>query len=74
MQIQSVSPASLRVNLEANKDKRKAEIYDAAMVLLRAQHDLGIITISLATITDLSELCRKIELGEKISRSPLLDF
>jgi hypothetical protein len=74
MQIQSVSPANLRVNLEANKDKHKAAIYDAAMVLLRAQHDLGITTISLTTITDLSELCRKIELGEKISGSPLLDF
>jgi hypothetical protein len=74
MQTQSVSPANFRVNLEANKDKRKAEIYDAAMLLLRADRDLALITISLATITDLSELCRKIELGEKISGSPLLDF
>ena len=74
MQTQSVSPANFRVNLEANKDKRKAEIYDAAMLLLRAQHDLGITTISLATVTDLSELCRIIGLGEKISGSPLLDF
>jgi len=74
MQVQSVSPANFRVNFEANKDKHKAEIYDAAMLLLRAQHDLGIITLSLATVTDLSELCRKIELGEKISGSPLLDF
>ena len=62
MQIQSV-------NLEANKDKHRAAIYDAAMVLLRAQY-AGITTISPATIADLSELCRKIELGEKI----LLDF
>jgi hypothetical protein len=74
MQIQSVSPANFRVNLEANKDKRKAEIYDAAMLLLRAQHDLALTGISLTTITNLSELCRKIELGEKISGSPLLDF
>jgi len=74
MQVQSVSPANFRVNLEANKNKRKAEIHDAAMLLLRAQHDLGIITLSLAAVTDLSELCRKIELGEKISGSPLLDF
>jgi hypothetical protein len=74
MQVQSVSPANLRVNLEANKGKHRAAIYDAAMLLLRAQHDLGITTISLATIADLSKLCRKIESGEKISGSPLLDF
>ena len=74
MQAQSVSPANFRVNLEANKDKRKAGIYDAAMLLLRAQHDLGITALSLTAVTDLSELCRKIELGEKISGSPLLDF
>jgi hypothetical protein len=74
MQVQSISPANFLVNLEANKDKRKAEIYDAAMVLLRAQHDLALTGISLTTITNLSELCRKIELGEKISGSPLLDF
>ena len=74
MQVQSVSPANFRVNLEANKDKRRAEIYDAAMVLLRAQHDLGITTLGLAVVTDLSELCRKIELGQKVSGSPLLDF
>ncbi len=71
MQVQNVSPA---INLEANKNKRKAEIYDAAMVLLKADRDLALTDISLATITNLSELCRKIELGEKVSGSPLLDF
>jgi hypothetical protein len=74
MQVQSVSSANFRVNLEANRDKRKSEIYDAAMLLLRADHDLAITTLTLATVADLSELCRKIELGEKISGSPLLDF
>ena len=55
------------------KEEARATIYDAAMLILQADAQLAL-PIGPLTIQELSELCRKIESGEPISGSPLLDF
>jgi hypothetical protein len=56
-----------------SKEEARAAIYDAAMLILRAQHEI-VLPIGLSTVTELSELCRKIESGAPISGSPFLDL
>lgn len=54
-------------------DEARAALYDAAMVLLQAD-PLVRLPFSLGTITDLSNLCRRIAEGQPVSKSPLLDI
>lgn len=54
-------------------DEARAALYDAAMVLLQADPLIGL-PFSLGTITDLSNLCRRIADGQPVSKSPLLDI
>lgn len=54
-------------------EEARAALYDAALVLLEADPQIGL-PFSLGTITDLSNLCRRIADGQQISRSPLLDL
>lgn len=54
-------------------DEARAALYDAAMLLLQADPQIGL-PFSLGTITDLSNLARRIADGQPVSRSPLLDI
>jgi hypothetical protein len=56
-----------------SKEEARAAIYDAAMLILQAQHEI-VLPIGLVTVTELSELCRKIKSGAPISGSPFWDF
>lgn len=56
-----------------SKEEARAAIYDATLLILRAQHEIAL-PIGLVTVMELSELCRKIESGKPISGSPFLDF
>lgn len=51
----------------------RAAIYDAAMLILQADHAIAL-PVRLGTVADLSEVCRRISEGEKLSRSPLLEL
>ena len=53
------------------KEEARAAIRDAAFLLLEADMVLSL-PITEPTIKELSKLCRMIENGYKISRSPLL--
>lgn len=55
------------------KEEARAAIYDAAMLILQADAQVAL-QIGLFAIQGLSELCRKVESGEPISRSPFLDL
>jgi hypothetical protein len=68
------------LNLEAfmafhfdSPESAKAAIYDAALLILQADHAIAL-PIGLSTVVELSEVCRRIEVGEKLSRSPVLDL
>lgn len=56
-----------------SKEEARAAIYDAAMLILQARHQI-VLPIGLVTVTELGELCRKVESGEPISGSPFLDL
>jgi hypothetical protein len=56
-----------------DKEAARAAIYDAALLLLQADAAVSL-PIGLLAVTELSELCRAIEQGRKISRSPVLDL
>lgn len=51
----------------------RAAVYDAALLILQADHAIAL-PIGLGTVAELSEVCRRIEAGEKLSRSPILDL
>lgn len=57
----------------ASPDKARAAIYDAAMLILTADAQVAL-PIDSQTIRDLGELCRRVEAGEKLSSSPLLQL
>lgn len=57
----------------ASPEKTRAAIYDAAMLILAADTQVAL-PIDSQTIRDLSEICRRIEQGQKISKSPLLEL
>ena len=77
---QSLSHSFIAIHSEAfmafhykSKEEARAAIYDAAMLILQADTNLAL-PIGPVTVAELSELCRKIELGASISGSPLLDL
>ena len=51
-------------------DEARAAIYDAALLLLEADHHLGV--LDLPTVQQLSRVCHRIAHGEPVSKSPLL--
>lgn len=55
------------------KEEARAAIYDAAMLILQADIQIAL-PIGSLTVSELSEVCRRIESGAKLSRSPILDF
>jgi hypothetical protein len=55
-----------------SEEDAKAALYDAAMLILTADSRISLGPISIATVGELSELCRRVEQGEKLSRSPLI--
>lgn len=57
----------------ASPDMARAAIYDAALLILAADAQVAL-PIDSQTIRDLGELCRRVEAGEKLSRSPVLDL
>ena len=54
-------------------EEARAALYDAAMLLLQADPQIGL-PFSPGTITDLSTLVRRIADGQRVSQSPLLDI
>ena len=55
-----------------SKDKARAALYDAALLILQADAAIAL-PVTKTTIEELSKLCRMIENGYRISRSPLVD-
>lgn len=55
-------------------DQARAKIYDAALLLLQADHALALQSFSIQTIAELGEVCWRIEHGKKLSKSPLLSI
>jgi hypothetical protein len=55
-----------------SKDKARAALYDAALLILQADAALAL-PVTKTTIEELSKLCCIIENGYRISRSPLVD-
>lgn len=57
----------------ASPEKARAALYDAAMLILAADAQVAL-PIDSQTILDLGELCRRVQAGEKLSKSPLVDM
>lgn len=56
-----------------DKEAARAAIYDAALLLLQVDAAVSL-PIGPLTIADLSELCRRVQEGKPLSRSPVLDL
>jgi hypothetical protein len=56
-----------------SEEEARAAIYDAAMLILQADIQIAL-PIGSLTVSELSEVCRRIESGAKLSRSPFLYF
>lgn len=53
-----------------NEAEAKAAIYDAAMLLLEADHHLGV--LDLPSVQRLGDVCHRIANGQPVSSSPLV--
>lgn len=56
-----------------DKQAARAAIHDAALLLLQADAAVAL-PIGPLTVKDLGELCRRVQEGESLSRSPVLDL
>jgi hypothetical protein len=57
-----------------DREAARTALYDAAVLILEADLAVSLQPLSLATVQELSALCRAIEGGRKVSRSPVLDL
>jgi hypothetical protein len=56
-----------------DREAARAALYDAAVLILEADSAVSL-PIGPLTVADLSELCRRVQKGEPLSRSPVLDL